>query len=57
MMEATAARIQAGRQARQPQAAPVEEAPPETPGGLAEIRAHLTAALDLLDNMGAGEEV
>ncbi len=27
----------------------------QAPSGLAEIRAHLTTALELLDNMGAGD--
>lgn len=30
---------------------------PQEPTGLAEIRAHLTAALELLDNMGASDAV
>ena len=37
---------------------PMEQAPQEPkPSGLAEVRAHLTAALELLDGMGASDVV
>lgn len=37
---------------------PMEQAPQEQqPTGLAEIRAHLTAALELLDGMGGSDAV
>jgi hypothetical protein len=56
MMEQTAARLRSGRGpgmgARPPQ--PVEQAPPEGPGGLAEVAQHLIAALELLQKMGGG---
>ena len=49
MMEQMAGNLAASRMP----AKPVEAA--EAPGGLAEIRSHLQAALELLDGMGGGE--
>jgi hypothetical protein len=48
MMEQMAGNLAASRM-------PAKQVEEEAPGGLAEIRSHLQAAMDLLDNMGGGE--
>lgn len=59
MMEETASRLRAGRGGgmgmRNQAPQPVAPAPPEAPGGLAEVAAHLVAALQLLQKMGGTE--
>lgn len=35
----------------------VEQAPPQEPGGLDEVRSHLQAALELLDQLGGADQV
>ena len=53
MMEQTAARLRSGRPGERPPQ-PMEQAPPEAPGGVAEVAQHLVAALELLQKMGGG---
>lgn len=58
-MEAMANKMAAGRVAagRGPQMPAPKEVAPAEPSGLAEVRMHLQAAMELLDNMGGGEAV
>ena len=49
-----AGRVAAGRG---PQMPVPQEVAPEVPGGLGEVRMHLQAAMELLDNMGGGDQV